>query len=117
MTEAIIYGGLFLGVLALVEGVYLVACGKSIRLNSRVNRRLEMLDRGLSVSVNSDDPSYFGGQLIANYLALARELGMTGAQALALVRGGFEGSLLSEDERTPFLAAVEATAASHGIAG
>ena len=78
---------------------------------------LEMLDRGLSVSVNSDDPSYFGGQLIDNYLALARELGMTGAQALALVRGGFEGSLLSEDERTPFLAAVEATAASHGIAG
>ena len=46
MTEAIIYGGLFLGVLALVEGVYLVAFGKSIRLNSRVNRRLEMLDRG-----------------------------------------------------------------------
>lgn len=76
---------------------------------------LEMLELGLSVSVNSDDPSYFGGQLLDNYLALARELDMSGAQALALVRGGFEGSLLTPTERMPFLAAVDATAASHGI--
>lgn len=75
-----------------------------------------MLDRGLSVSVNSDDPAYFGGQLLDNYLALARELGMSAAQGLALVRGGFEGSLLTPAERRPFLAAVDATAASHGIA-
>lgn len=76
---------------------------------------LTMLDRGLSVSVNSDDPAYFGGHLVDNYLALARDLDMSGAQALALVRGGFEGSLLSDAERAPFLAAVDATAASHGI--
>jgi tight adherence protein B len=45
-AEAIIYGLIFVGVLVLVEGVYLVAFGKSISLNSRVNRRLEMLDKG-----------------------------------------------------------------------
>ncbi len=45
-AEPIIYGLIFVGVLALVEGVYLVAFGKSISLNSRVNRRLEMLDKG-----------------------------------------------------------------------
>ncbi|MCR9125556.1 MAG: type II secretion system F family protein [Rhodobacteraceae bacterium] len=44
--EPVIYGLIFVGVLALVEGVYLVAFGKSISLNSRVNRRLEMLDKG-----------------------------------------------------------------------
>ncbi|WP_417210849.1 type II secretion system F family protein [Antarctobacter sp.] len=45
-AEPIIYGGIFLGVLILVNGVYLVAFGKSISLSSRVNRRLEMLDKG-----------------------------------------------------------------------
>jgi tight adherence protein B len=45
-VEFIIYGAIFLGVVILVEGVYLVAFGKSIRLNSRVNRRLQMLDKG-----------------------------------------------------------------------
>ncbi|MDA7425500.1 type II secretion system F family protein [Thalassococcus lentus] len=42
----IIYGMIFIGVLILVEGVYLVAFGKSISLNNKVNRRLEMLDKG-----------------------------------------------------------------------
>ncbi|NDW44907.1 type II secretion system F family protein [Ruegeria sp. PrR005] len=45
-AEPIIYGLIFVGVLVLVEGLYLVAFGKSISLNSRVNRRLEMLDKG-----------------------------------------------------------------------
>ncbi|MGI3170548.1 type II secretion system F family protein [Pseudooceanicola sp. C21-150M6] len=40
-----IYIVIFVGVLLLVEGVYLVAFGKSISLNKRVNRRLEMLDK------------------------------------------------------------------------
>ncbi len=45
-AEPIIYGLIFVGVLVLVEGIYLVVFGKSISLNSRVNRRLEMLDKG-----------------------------------------------------------------------
>lgn len=45
-TEFIVYGLIFIGVLVLVEGLYLVTFGKSISLNSRVNRRLEMLDKG-----------------------------------------------------------------------
>ena len=45
-AEPIIYGLIFVGVLVLVEGLYLVAFGKSISLNNRVNRRLEMLNKG-----------------------------------------------------------------------
>ena len=45
-AEPIIYGLIFIGVLVLVEGIYLTVFGKSISLNSRVNRRLEMLDKG-----------------------------------------------------------------------
>ncbi len=46
-VEALIYVVIFVAVLALVEGIYLVAFGKSISLNSRVNRRLDMLDKGV----------------------------------------------------------------------
>jgi len=42
----IIYGLIFIAVLLLVEGIYLVAFGKSISLNSRVNRRLDLLEKG-----------------------------------------------------------------------
>jgi tight adherence protein B len=44
--EPVIYGLIFVGVLVLVEGIYLTVFGRSISLNSRVNRRLEMLEKG-----------------------------------------------------------------------
>jgi tight adherence protein B len=45
-AEPIIYGLIFIGVLVLVEGLYLTVFGRSISLNNRVNRRLEMLNKG-----------------------------------------------------------------------
>jgi tight adherence protein B len=42
----IIYGLIFVAVLLLVEGLYLLVFGKSISLNNRVNRRLDMLEKG-----------------------------------------------------------------------
>lgn len=42
----IIYGLIFFAVLLLVEGIYLVVFGKSISLNSKVNRRLTLLEKG-----------------------------------------------------------------------
>ncbi|MFY0596564.1 MAG: type II secretion system F family protein [Cognatishimia sp.] len=45
-AELMIYGLVFVGVLVLVEGVYLTVFGKSISLNNKVSRRLEMLDKG-----------------------------------------------------------------------
>jgi tight adherence protein B len=41
----IIYGLIFLAVLLLVEGIYLVIFGKSISLNSKINRRLDLLEK------------------------------------------------------------------------
>lgn len=45
--EPIIYILVFVGVLALVEGLYLTIFGRSISLNTRINRRMEMLDKGV----------------------------------------------------------------------
>ena len=46
MSIAIVIGLLFVGVLMIIEGIYLVVFGKSIKLNSRVNRRLALLEQG-----------------------------------------------------------------------
>ncbi|MBT0955957.1 type II secretion system F family protein [Alphaproteobacteria bacterium KMM 3653] len=45
-AEPIIYGLIFVGVILLVEGIYLTVFGKSISLNNKVNRRLEMMEKG-----------------------------------------------------------------------
>jgi tight adherence protein B len=42
----IIYALIFVAVILLVEGIYVLVFGKSISLNKRVNRRLELLDKG-----------------------------------------------------------------------
>lgn len=44
-AEPLIYGLIFVAVLVLVEGLYLTVFGKSISLNSRVNRRLDLLEK------------------------------------------------------------------------
>ncbi len=46
-AEPLIYGLIFIAVIVLVEGIYLTVFGKSISLNTRVNRRLEMLEKGV----------------------------------------------------------------------
>jgi len=46
--EPLIYIGIFIGIVMLVEGVYLAIFGKSISLNARVNRRMAMLEKGTS---------------------------------------------------------------------
>ena len=45
-AEPIIYGLIFVAVLVLVEGIYLIIFGKSISLNNKVNRRLDLLEKG-----------------------------------------------------------------------
>ena len=45
-AEPLIYGLIFISVIVLVEGIYLTVFGKSISLNNRINRRMEMLEKG-----------------------------------------------------------------------
>jgi adenosine deaminase len=54
----------------------------------------KMLDLGLKVTVNSDDPAYFGGQLIANFEALVESINLSREDIIQLVRNSFQYSLL-----------------------
>ncbi len=44
--EPLIYAAIFIAVFFLIEGIYLAVFGKSVRLESRVNRRLQLLEKG-----------------------------------------------------------------------
>lgn len=71
----------------------------------------EMLRRGLHVTLNSDDPAYFGGYVNDNYRRLAEAVGLKRAQVTQLARNSFEGSFLGEAEKAARVAEVEAYAA------
>lgn len=67
-----------------------------------------MLSLGLNVTVNSDDPAYFGGYLADNYRAVAQARGL-GRQDLArLARNSFTGSFLGPDAIASHLASIDA---------
>src|SRR5882672_7481937 len=58
-----------------------------------------MMDRGLMVTVNSDDPAYFGGYVNQNYCAVANALGLDSSDVAAIVRNGITASLMSLSEK------------------
>lgn len=62
-----------------------------------------MMGLGLKATVNSDDPSYFGGYLNDNYIRTADALGLTKAEIVTLVRNGFEGAYLTDSRRDALL--------------
>lgn len=69
-----------------------------------------MLDAGLHATVNSDDPSYFGGYVNANYQAVADALDLSRADLVTLARNSFIGSFLDDAEKARHLAAIDAYA-------
>ncbi|MEL7560203.1 adenosine deaminase [Stutzerimonas chloritidismutans] len=54
---------------------------------------LQMLEQGVKVTVNSDDPAYFGGYVTENYMALHESLGMTEDQARRLAQNSLDARL------------------------
>lgn len=67
-----------------------------------------MLDAGLRATVNSDDPSYFGGYVNANYEAVADALDLSRAELVILARNSFTGSFLGKADKARHLAAIDA---------
>jgi len=55
---------------------------------------LDMLERGVKVTVNSDDPAYFGGYVTENFHALHTSLGMTQDQAKRLAQNSLDARLV-----------------------
>jgi adenosine deaminase len=66
-----------------------------------------MMDKDLVVTLNSDDPAYFGGYVNDNYRAVSDALLLNRDEIAAIVRNGFHASLMSDAEKQKALAEVE----------
>jgi len=66
-----------------------------------------LLDKGVMVTVNSDDPAYFGGYVNQNYLAVSAALGLTRDAVATVVRNGVRASLMSAADKNETLAEID----------
>ena len=73
-----------------------------------------MLDAGLKATVNSDDPSYFGGYLLDNFVAVAEALDLGRRDLITLVRNSIEGSFLDEPAGRLHLERIDRAVAADG---
>jgi len=67
----------------------------------------KMMDLGLKVTINSDDPAYFGGQINQNYVEIQKALSLTKDDLYLLAKNSFEYSLLARSEKEFFKAELE----------
>jgi adenine deaminase len=70
----------------------------------------QLLRRGACVSVNSDDPAYFGGYIVDNYAAAVDALSLTDDEVVQIARNSFIGSVLDDDQRAAHLAEIDRVA-------
>lgn len=63
----------------------------------------QLLDAGLCVTINSDDPAYFGGYMNDNFVQTFAATGMTAQQAYLLARNSFEASFVTEVQRQKWM--------------
>ena len=94
---------------------HLVETGMTLTMCPLSNQRLcvtpdlitnplaKLLRAGVRVTVNSDDPSYFGGYVNDNYLAIADALDLTPAEIIMLARNSFIGSFLPDADKERYL--------------
>jgi adenosine deaminase len=72
-----------------------------------------LLDAGLAVTINSDDPAYFGGYVGDNYVRTAQAVGLTRDDIVTLAKNSFTGSFLDVASLARHIAAVDAFMAAN----
>jgi adenine deaminase len=66
-----------------------------------------MLQQDLLITINSDDPSYFGGYINDNFFAIQKSLNLDQKQIVTLIKNSFIGSFLSEQEKQRHLQEID----------
>ena len=59
-----------------------------------------MLNKGLRATVNSDDPSYFGGYMNDNLISITKELDLAKDDLVVLVQNSIDASFLGESQKS-----------------
>lgn len=74
----------------------------------------QLLESGLAVTVNSDDPAYFGGYINDNFVQLHEAVGLTAQHAYQLARNSFEASFAADDRKKAYIAQLDRVFAQFG---
>lgn len=67
-----------------------------------------LLQHGVHVTVNSDDPSYFGGYMNDNFIAIAEALDLSNDELKQLAINSFEASFISDAEKQKWISLIQA---------
>ena len=67
----------------------------------------KMMELGLKVTINSDDPAYFGGQVNKNYIEIQKALNLSKENLYQLAKNSFEYSFLNADKKALYLNELE----------
>lgn len=67
----------------------------------------KMMEKGIIVTINSDDPAYFGGYIEENYRAIVQALQMSKEDIYQLAKNSFSASFLNEEEKKHMIEKVE----------
>jgi adenosine deaminase len=70
-----------------------------------------LLEAGVAVTINSDDPAYFGGYIGDNYRAIAAGLALTAGDLHRLAANAIDGSFASPGRKRELFAELEEAAA------
>jgi len=70
---------------------------------------LQLLDAGLCVTINSDDPAYFGGYINENFHAVGEAFDLSVDQLTILARNSFEAAFIDEARRSMLFREVDGT--------
>ena len=66
-----------------------------------------LLQQGVHVTVNSDDPSYFGGYMNDNFIAIQQALDLSNEELKQLATNSFEASFISDQEKQKWIAEIK----------
>jgi adenosine deaminase len=97
------------------RGIGLTCCPVSntfVCAEQKAEAIVSLLRQGVKVTVNSDDPAYFGAYVAANYLSLADDAGLTRSEVVALAKNSFEASWLPDAEKRRYVEEIDAYAAN-----
>jgi adenosine deaminase len=107
--------------LAKHRGLFFTVCpsfsGQVVGVGGQIDVVRGMLDQGLNVTINSDDPAYMGSKYLLDVLADAQaRSALTKRELVRIERNAFNAAWISQEERQPYLDRLDTFARTWGVA-
>lgn len=99
------------------RGIGLTCCPASnsfVTEDMKAAEILQLLDLGVKVTLNSDDPAYFGGYIAKNFIDLAEHTGASTEQMIRLAMNSFDISWIGAKEKLDYIVEINEYVANYG---